>query len=281
MDIIYDDDNEIIEFIAYEYFAKLLKCATKENTKGDLLLKKSGLSSLCDTYGHQLNPFSFNGQWQNDNIYYNPIKVFLEIFPKLDDKHTYLFLKNIIESVSSRDFNKEQLSNYLHIFGLELGYTESFNYSITQNSQGSFTRKSDITLLESKIHSNYPEHSRFYKEALSNLGNCEYKSCIDNCRTLYESVIKSKTSLVTDKGILYLTNEEVFTSDGIKLETKDKIFRNWIDTKKGANRYRYFTTMYSMMSGLGAHGEDVPTQRDAKMILRATEDILLWMLNDE
>lgn len=51
-----------------------------------------------------------------------------------------------------------------------------------------------------------------------------------------------------------------------------------MDKNKGANRYRIFATLYSAMSGLGAHGEDNPVQEDAQMILRMTEDVFLWYI---
>ena len=55
-----------------------------------------------------------------------------------------------------------------------------------------------------------------------------------------------------------------------------KIFSHWIDKRNGANRYRLFVTMYSAMSGLGTHGEEVPSKEDSLMFLRMTEDALIW-----
>ena len=99
--IIYDDDNEIALCKMYEFFAQLLEYAIHNNGDGEILLRKSGLSSLCSEYEYELTPYSYNGQWQNANVQYNPKKVFFEIYPELDDKHKFIFIKNIIESVNT------------------------------------------------------------------------------------------------------------------------------------------------------------------------------------
>lgn len=61
-------------------------------------------------------------------------------------------------------------------------------------------------------------------------------------------------------------------------KTKDKIYKNRILVKKGANRYRYFTTLYSMMSEF-VHGKDVLWKKDVVMIHRATEDASLRLIS--
>ena len=70
------------------------------------------------------------------------------------------------------------------------------------------------------------------------------------------------------KGILAATGEHVVDESSTELTSIKKIFTYWIDKKKGANRYRIFVSMYSAMSGLGTHGEEMPTKEDALMFLR-------------
>lgn len=60
------------------------------------------------------------------------------------------------------------------------------------------------------------------------------------------------------------------------LQINDAILKYWKVNKKGFNRTRLFITMYSMLSGLGPHGEETPSREDALMCLRITEDILIW-----
>ncbi len=251
----------------------------RKNSYGEIILKLSGLSYLCENYKLVLKPFSYNGQWENDNVQFDPQKVFFEIYPELDDKHKFLFLKNIIEKANFYKIDKEEADNYLSLLGYSLtedSRTES-KYTLTQTTRGLFERGEDITLLENTLKNSYSDLYRFYDEALSTFGNGEYKSCIDSCRSLFEKIIETIGENKTDKAILKITGEEV--RDGATLLTgKDKIYKYWIENKKGANRYRYFTTLYSLMSGLGTHGEDVPTKADAILVLRATEDALVWTL---
>ena len=82
----------------------------------------------------------------------------------------------------------------------------------------------------------------------------------------------------SDKAALTLSQESVTDDTGARITSKEKIYKYWLDKKKGANRYRYFTTLYSVMSGLGTHGEEEPSKADAVLILRALEDVLVWIL---
>lgn len=77
------------------------------------------------------------------------------------------------------------------------------------------------------------------------------------------------------KGILAATSESII-DNGAQLTSIKKIYTYWIDNKKGANRFRLFQTMYSVMSGLETHHEDVARKEDALLLLRYVEDCLLW-----
>ena len=77
------------------------------------------------------------------------------------------------------------------------------------------------------------------------------------------------------KGILNATGETII-ENGAQLTSIKKIYTYWITNKKGANRFRLFQTMYSVMSGLGTHHEDVASKEDALLLLRYVEDCLLW-----
>ena len=121
---------------------------------------------------------------------------------------------------------------------------------------------------------------RYYLEAISNYGNSEYKSCIDNSRSVFEGFFKKiDTENEYSKGILCATGEIVIDNSNTQLSSIKKIFNYWIENRKGANRYRVFVSLYSAMSGLGTHGEEIPTKEDALMFLRMTEDVLIWCLH--
>ena len=280
MNIIYDDDSTIVQFKTYEFFAKLFDNAIQKNGDGEIIFAQSGFSSLIGQYEPMITPYRYNGKWENPNAQYNAIKVFLEIFPELDEKHRFLFLKNIIERTNFHRENMTKIENHLALFGLSLIDSDDSqsNYTIAQTTKGMIERGNDVILLEQKLKNDYPSMYPFYDEALSTFGNGEYKSCIDNCRTLYEKITQALTGESTDKSALTLSKEIVTDDSGVQIISKDKIYKYWLDKKKGANRYRYFTTLYSIMSGLGTHGEDVPTKADAVLILRALEDVLVWMM---
>ncbi len=100
---------------------------------------------------------------------------------------------------------------------------------------------------------------------------------IDNCRSLFEGFFKKLDAVNNDyvKGILAATGETI-VDNGAPLTSIKKIYTYWIDNKCGANRFRLFQTMYSVMSGLGTHHEDIPSCEDALLLFRFVEDILLW-----
>ena len=288
MTITYDNVNTVAKFKIYEYLGTIFNLAINENGDGESIFRLTGISSLINNYTEEITPYIFNGTWKNPHPQYSPKKVFLEIITELDDKHKFLFIKNIIEHANFHkydefdDYNEDmrKLSDHLAILGYSLiKSNESYSeYTIKQTSTGLIERAKDISLLEQTIKNNYSSLYKIYDEALSTFGNGEYKSCIDNCRTLYEKITQALTSNGTDKAALILSKETILDDTGTEITSKDKIYKYWIDKKKGANRYRYFTTLYSVMSGLGPHGEEEPSRSDAIMILRALEDVLGWML---
>lgn len=123
----------------------------------------------------------------------------------------------------------------------------------------------------------HSELLHLYDEATTNFGNAQYISCIDNCRSLFESFFKKLDPVDNDyvKGILAATGETVI-DNGASLTSIKKIYTYWINNKSGANRFRLFQTMYSAMSGLGPHHEDTPSREDALLLFRFVEDTLLW-----
>ena len=280
MNIIYDDDNTIAQFKTFEYLSTVLDSAIQNNGEGEVIFSRAGISSLIVQYQKMITPYSYNGQWQNANVQYNPKKVFIEVFPKLDEKHRFLFVRAIVEYANFLNFDKEILANHLALLGYSIKDSDESRskYTIFQTSKGVVERTADLDLLEKKLRNDYPNIYYLYNEALSTFGNGEYKSCIDNCRTLYEKITQALTGATTDKAALIIANETVIDENGNVITSKDRIYKYWLNKKKGANRYRYFTTLYSIMSGLGTHGEEAPSRADAVLILRAFEDVLIWML---
>ena len=156
-------------------------------------------------------------------------------------------------------------------------YRETINYSLIPASGGVQQRNLDVTFLRSMLVTHYSDLVTLYDEAISNFGLGQYVSCIENCRSLFESFFKELDVTNNDyiKGILNATGETII-EDGEQLTTIKKIYAYWINNKKGANRFRLFHTIYSVMSGLGTHHEDVASKEDALLLLRYVEDCMLW-----
>ena len=138
-------------------------------------------------------------------------------------------------------------------------------------SAGVVERQEDKSFLIKALEQHHSDLLRYYLEAISNYGNSEYKSCIDNSRSVFEGFFKKiDTENEYSKGILCATGEIVIDNSNTQLSSINR---------KGANRYRVFVSLYSAMSGLGTHGEEIPTKEDALMFLRMTEDVLIWCLH--
>lgn len=156
-------------------------------------------------------------------------------------------------------------------------YNSSYEYKLVPSSTGSQERNEDVSYLHSMLSTYHSELVSLYDEAISNFGTGQYISCIENCRSLFESFFKKLDTTHNEyvRGILVATGEQII-DNGANLVSIKKIYEYWIANKKGANRFRLFQTMYSVMSGLGTHREDVATKEDALLLLRYVEDCLLW-----
>lgn len=251
----------------------------------ELMLGCIGASSLVEDYGYYFDPYSFNRGYRNDNDHFNPEMGMLKICNEIkgDKELINEFLNEIFHRLQRIEIEDETLKNIrngLQLLGYEfqVDYSETgYNYSIQYLSVGEVERQSDMSVMRKDLKDDYPEVLRHYNEALETYSNGNFKSCIDNCRTAFEKYFATFDTDNGDylKGILKATDEHII-DNGTELTSKNKIFKYWLENNKGANRYRILATLYSAMSGLGAHGEDNPVQEDALMILRMIEDSFLW-----
>ena len=177
-----------------------------------------------------------------------------------------------------------RLTNYLSIIGYEINicekvdeYWTDYEYSLVPSFDGNTERASDISYLRTMLTAHHSDLVHLYDETITNFRNSQYVSCIDNCRFLFEGFFKKLDTVSHDyvKGILAATGETI-VDNGVTLTSIKKIYTYWIENRCGANRFRLFQTMYSAMSGLGTHHEDIPTREDALLLFRFVEDTLLW-----
>ncbi|MBW9150287.1 hypothetical protein K2F40_15105 [Clostridium sp. CM028] len=274
--------------------AKMSKLLTKyssrvilENGDGKSLLECSGLSLLVEEYNEYLTPHSFNGSWKNPNTTFNPGFAINEICDKIksNKKALGMFLNEFLSRIREIDnADIDSTTNYLSVLGYNLevtdrdgNYSNSYQYSLSPYTEGAFERREDVSYLVNMINQKHSELMTYYTEAISTYGNTEYQGCIGNCRTLFEKFFEKLDAIDNNhtKGILNATEETVTGSNIPKFSIKG-IFTYWIEHKKGFNRYRLFVSMYSLLSALGPHGEEIPSKEDALMCLRLTEDALIW-----
>lgn len=287
MDVVFDSKERIARSNIYSIFGKLLRRCTHNNDDGEILLREAGLSSLVNEYSFRLNPYWFNRGYKNNNDQYNPEYVCLSICQTIESSEEALvsFLNAILKHTRQiEDAELSRLINYLNIIGYEINIYEKVNeywtdyeYSLVPSSDGNTERSRDISYLRTMLTAYHSDLVHLYDEATTNFGNAQYVSCIDNCRSLFEGFFKKLDSVNNDyvKGILAATGETV-VENGTTLTSIKKIYTYWINNKAGANRFRLFQTMYSAMSGLGTHHEDIPTREDALLLFRFVEDTLLW-----
>ena len=244
---------------------------------------------MFEKYEDKLTPYTMNGSWKKDNPNYTPIKTCFAICREIENNKQALgtFLKEIFSKIVCMD--EEDfiiLKNYLEIIGYELKRehideydVELYKFTLIPVSDGVIERQQQKSFLIEQLEQKHPELLSFYLEAISNYGNSEFKSCIENSRSVFEGFFKKIDNQRESylKGILTATGEEIIDENsGEELTSNNKIFRYWLENHKGANRYRVFVSLYSGMSGLGTHGEEIPSKEDVLMFLRMVEDVLIW-----
>ncbi|MGL4873038.1 MAG: hypothetical protein ACRC30_00090 [Clostridium sp.] len=284
-----DSQEKIVLAKMAKFLTKYSNRVIKENGDGKSLLECSGLSSLVDEYNAFLTPYSFNGQWKNDNSTFNAGQAINEICYKISSnkKALSMFLNEFlsrIDKIDSEDICS--FENYLEILGFKLDIKEKYDFygtkyefSLLNYIDGVNERQKDVSYLLNMINEKNNGLITYYEEAISTYGNAEYQGCISNCRVIFEKIFAALDTVNNDyaKGILISTKESVPVGSSTTPKMSSKgIFTYWLENKKGFNRYRLFVTMYSLMSALGSHGEEIPTKEDALLTLRVTEDILIW-----
>lgn len=282
-----DGKNKVARSNVYADFGKILKAQIKNNEDYKVVFARAGLSDMEDKYELYLTPYWYNRGYRNDNEDYNPEYACLSLCQELEksDETLVHFFNVILENTKKIDEDIiESLERYLEVMGLELRieeqekeYWNEYKYSLIPLTRGAEKRKQDLDLLSTSLDKTNPQLFKLYNEAINNYGNGNYVSCIENCRSLFEAIFKRLDPVSKNyaKGILQATKEKV-VENGAVLDSRNKIFNYWLNNNQGANRYRLFMTLYSVMSGLGTHKEDTATMEDALMLLRFTEDVLIW-----
>ena len=190
-----DSNERIARSNIYSIFGKLLKRQIKNNNDIEIILKKAGLSSLLSTYKNQLEPYRFNRGYQNENNDYNPEYACIKICESLEENedNLLLLLNTILDGTNKIEEDlKEKLINYLGIIGYELEeelkddyYDDLYAFKLIASVDGVQNRNKDISLMRNELNQYQSDLVGLYDEAISNFGNGQYVSCIENCRSLF------------------------------------------------------------------------------------------------
>lgn len=287
-----DSNEKIASALLGDSINKYLKGLIKNNETMEFIFRKAGLSSIYNEYSTYFNPFRYNKGYENPNNNFNPGYGLMNVIDYLIENKTsyslllkYLFKEIWVSQDEKVDF-EINLKNNLNILGYDLILKETrdfnrycdkeYNYETLPFTPLGIREVDDLSTLEKMLKNTHPDIYISYKEAIANYITGSYISCIDCCRSIIEKFF-SKLGCSYFDGFIIATNES--TTPPIK-QTLKSIFTNWIDTKKGYNRTRLFTSYYSIASGLGTHKEEIPSKQDALMLFQMMQDILLWCLQN-
>lgn len=94
MSLKFDNKETIKQGKMESYLSKLMRLATTyDNHNYVIILKKAGLSSYIEEVRYKLTPYTYNGNWQNENVRYAPEEVFDRFFYEIgaDDKEPNIY----------------------------------------------------------------------------------------------------------------------------------------------------------------------------------------------
>ena len=276
----------------------------KENGEVKKYLKCCGLGRYYDQNEDYFEPYWYKGTWRNDYEEYNLFIGFDNIFTSLlkdqDIKGLSLLInelgKNINPSIifkvdESEVYRKylDQLQNLYQLLGYELVMKDE-HFDVIPYS-GDREKVLDLYGLEQWLHTKYPEIYDSYEGAIEAYTSSNYGTCIEACRTTLTGLFskykgpESFTKWV--RGAADISGE--LTGDNmldikrhLDLLGKDELADFFEENASGKyKKTRAIYSIYSMLSDYGTHRQEgtveVPSKEDSLMMLRMTEDILIWV----
>lgn len=281
----------------------------KNNSVMKQTFKCCGLDTLYNENSNYLEPYSYN-HWQGRT--YENINEEYDLFIGLDNTFTYLYKSNKISTIrkllvaigsnfhvnlynfinddekSERQF--KELKNLYQILGLtlEVNYNETI---VTYFADDKTNKLNDMFGVEKWLYNTYPDIFDSYTGAISAFKDGHCGTCIEACRTTLTSIFSqfkgTQEFAKWLRGISNLSSEIDGNSVTELKNSLDKLKKKELADFFTENAEGKFTktkaiyTIYSMMSDYGTHrGEnqiETPTSEDALMMLRMTDDILIWI----
>lgn len=288
MSLKFDNKETIKQGKMESYLSKLMRLATtNDNHNYVIILKKAGLSSYIEEVGYKLTPYTYNGNWQNENVRYAPEEVFDRFFYEIgaDDKeHQYLFLKAIVEQISS--FNRSEididlLERYLLLLGYEIidtNDTEANGYSLIKAGVVDNVETLENTMFENIINT-YGNAKYYYNQANSTFINGDYNSTIDSCRELLEIVCNCKAGLSKCGNSIFKLSNICFNDDKGKVEDINQAIKYWCEKKKDVSIFIRLYSLYNCLCEYGSHPSMKPDYNIALLMLNETKTTIYYLHN--
>lgn len=276
----------------------------KRNGEFKKYLKCCGLGNYYTENEDYFEPYWYNGTWQNNkeeyNIFVGLDNVFTSLLKDGETKKLSLLIvelgKNINPGIISRVDGSDAYQNYLEelqnlyqLLGYELVINEE-GFDVIPWS-GNKEKVADLYGLEQWLLHKYPEIYDAYEGAIDSYANGNYGTCIEACRTtltgLFSKYKGTDSFAKWFRGVADISEELNDTNmqdikrhlDGLgKNELADFFEENASGSYK---KTRAIYSIYSMLSDYGTHRQEgnveVPSKEDSLMMLRMTEDIMIWI----
>ena len=276
----------------------------KRNGEIKKYLKCCGLGALYDENADYFEPYWYNGTWQNNreeySIFIGLDNVFTDLLKKNDTKKLSLCIvelgKNINPVITEKYYEDEQYTKYVdelislyQLLGYDLVMKD--NHFDVIPLTGSVEKISDVYGLEQWLLEKYPEIYNSYEGAIDAYASGNFGTCIEACRTTLTGLFskyKGPDSFAKwFRGTADISGEYDGTNmldikdhlEGLgKKELSDFFEENAVGSYK---KTRAIYSIYSMLSDYGTHRQEgtveVPSKEDALMMLRMTEDIMIWV----
>lgn len=276
----------------------------KKNGELKKILKCSGLANLYEDYSDYLEPYWYNGTWENKREEYSVFigldNIFTELLKSNETKKLSLLLvelgKNINPSITEKYYEEDKYKQYVdeltNLYQL-LGYNLTMHHDEfdVMPLTGGSEKISDVYGLEQWLFSGFPEIYDSYEGAIDAFVSSNFGTCIEACRTTLTGLFskyKGPDSFAKwFRGTANIAEEY----DGANMQD----IKNHLDAlgKKDLSDFfeenatgnykktRAIYSIYSMLSDYGTHRQEgtveTPSKEDALMMLRMTEDIMIWI----
>ncbi|MFJ7512577.1 hypothetical protein ACIQW7_24475 [Peribacillus simplex] len=92
---------------------------TNNNSKWERVLSNAGQSELYDRFRNSLNPYSYNGQWQNDNSgfeeFYSAIKsILIRVYSNGENAAEFnLLISTIVDEINIMDIFEDEIQEFI------------------------------------------------------------------------------------------------------------------------------------------------------------------------